>query len=56
MRGLILPAELVVISERMFEERADSPGTVYFDAKREDELLYERGGACATISLDSLDA
>ncbi|MBI4664492.1 MAG: nucleotidyltransferase domain-containing protein [Verrucomicrobia bacterium] len=41
LKGLILPIELVVISERMFEELASTPGTVYFEAKREGEVLYE---------------
>jgi len=41
LKGLILPVELVVISERMFEELANTPGTVYFEAKREGEVLYE---------------
>lgn len=41
LKGLVLPVELVVISERMFEELADTPGTVYFEAKREGEVLYE---------------
>jgi predicted nucleotidyltransferase len=41
LKGLILPVELVVISERMFEEWANTPGTVYFEAKREGEILYE---------------
>ncbi len=41
LKGLILPVELIVISERMFEDLADTPGTVYFEAKREGEVLYE---------------
>ncbi|MBI4326168.1 MAG: nucleotidyltransferase domain-containing protein [Chloroflexi bacterium] len=41
LKGLILPIELIVISERMFEEWANTPGTVYFEAKREGEVLYE---------------
>ena len=41
LRGLILPVELVVIGERMFEERSETPGTVYYEAKREGEVLYE---------------
>ena len=41
LKGLILPVELVVIGEQMFEEYADTPGTLYFEAKREGEVLYE---------------
>jgi predicted nucleotidyltransferase len=41
LKGLILPVELVVISERMFEDLANTPGTVYYEAKREGEVLYE---------------
>lgn len=41
LKGLILPVELVVISERMFEEWSNTPGTIYYEAKREGEVLYE---------------
>ncbi len=41
LKGLILPVELVVISERMFEDWANTPGTFYFEAKREGQVLYE---------------
>jgi predicted nucleotidyltransferase len=41
LKGLILPVELVVISERLFEEWSDTPGTVYFEAKRDGEVLYD---------------
>jgi len=41
LKGLILPVELVVIGERMFEEWSNTPGTVYYEAKREGEVLYE---------------
>ena len=41
LKGLILPVELVVIGERMFEDLAQTPGTVYFEAQREGEVLYE---------------
>ena len=41
LKGLILPVELVVIGERMFEDLANTPGTVYFEAQREGEVLYE---------------
>ncbi len=41
LKGLILPVELVVVSEQMFEDLAETPGTLYFEAKREGEVLYE---------------
>lgn len=41
LKGLILPTELVVIGERMFEELSDTPGTVYYEAKRQGKVLYE---------------
>src|SRR5258708_7051504 len=41
LEGLVLPVELVVIGERMFEEWSNTPGTVYYEAKREGEVLYE---------------
>ena len=41
LKGLILPVELVVIGERMFEEWSNTPGTVYYEAKRDGEVLYE---------------
>jgi predicted nucleotidyltransferase len=41
LKGLILPVELVVIDELMFEDLVDTPGTVYYEAKREGEVLYE---------------
>jgi uncharacterized protein len=41
LRGLMLPVELVVVSQQMFEERSDTPGTVYYEAKREGKVLYE---------------
>ena len=41
LRGLILPAELLVVSQRMFEQLSEIPGTVYYDARREGQILYE---------------
>ena len=41
LKGLILPVELLVIGERMFEEWSNTPGTVYYEARREGEVLYE---------------
>jgi len=41
LKGLILPVELVVVSEDMYADLAETPGTLYFEAKREGEVLYE---------------
>jgi predicted nucleotidyltransferase len=41
LKGLILPVELVVVSEDMYEDLGETPGTLYFEAKREGEVLYE---------------
>lgn len=39
--GLILPVDILVVSEREFEEWADTPGSVYHRVKREGKVLYE---------------
>ena len=41
LRGLTLPVELLVVSEPMFREWAETPGNVYYDAQREGRVLYE---------------
>ena len=41
LRGLILPAELLVVSQAMFDEWSQMPGTVYYDARREGRSLYD---------------
>ena len=41
LRGLVLPVELVVVSQAMFEEWAGYPGNVYAEAQREGQVLYE---------------
>lgn len=41
LRGLILPVELLVISEAMFADWSNTPGNVYFEARREGKVLYE---------------
>lgn len=41
LRGLILPAELLVVSQAMFDDWSDLPGTVYYDARREGQTLYD---------------
>ncbi len=41
LRGLILPVELLVVSQAMFDEWSEMPGTVYYDARREGQTLYD---------------
>lgn len=41
LRGLILPAEILVISERDFDYWSNMPGSVYRAAKLEGKALYE---------------
>jgi uncharacterized protein len=41
LRGLILPVEILVISQRDFDYWSDVPGNVYRAAKLEGKALYE---------------
>ena len=41
LAGLILPVDLLVIGESDFEEWSETPGSVYYAAKREGKVLYE---------------
>jgi predicted nucleotidyltransferase len=41
LRGLVLPAELLVVSQAMYDDWSDLPGTVYYDARREGQTLYD---------------
>lgn len=41
LRGLLLPTDILVISERDFEEWADTPGSVYRAARQEGKVVYE---------------
>ena len=38
---LRIPVDLLVVSEKMFEYWADTPGNVYFQAKTEGKVMYE---------------
>jgi hypothetical protein len=40
LRGLLLPVDLVVVSEQEFEDRAIQPGTVAHSARCEGRVLY----------------
>lgn len=41
LRGLMLPTDILVISEQDFNEWADTPGTVYREARQTGKVLYE---------------
>lgn len=43
LRGLILPVDILVISEKDWAEWGDTPGSVYYTARREGKVLYEAG-------------
>ena len=40
LRGLLLPVDLLLMSEHEFEERASQAGTVEHAARREGRVLY----------------
>lgn len=40
LRGLLLPVDLLVVSEQEFEERVSRPGTLERAAQREGRVLY----------------
>lgn len=41
LRGLLMPIDLIVMSERDFEERSSIAGTVAYAALREGQVLYD---------------
>ena len=41
LRGLLMPIDLIVMSERDFEERSSIAGTVAYTALREGQVLYD---------------
>jgi predicted nucleotidyltransferase len=41
LRGMVLPTDILVISEKDFKEWAETPGNVYYDAQRDGKVLYE---------------
>jgi len=41
LRGMALPTDILVISERDFKKWAETPGSVYYEAKRDGKVLYE---------------
>jgi predicted nucleotidyltransferase len=40
LRGLLLPVDLLVVSEQEFDRRSETPGTVEHAARREGRVLY----------------
>jgi predicted nucleotidyltransferase len=41
LKGLILAVDILAIGEADFEEWSETPGSVYYAAKREGQVLYE---------------
>jgi hypothetical protein len=39
-KGLVMPVDLLVVSEGEFEQRSVTPGTVEHAARREGRVLY----------------
>jgi predicted nucleotidyltransferase len=42
LRPLRIPVDVLVASEKVFNEWADTPGTVLYEAAREGKVLYEK--------------
>jgi predicted nucleotidyltransferase len=40
LKGLLMPVDLLVVSEQEFEQRSATPGTVEHTARREGQVLY----------------
>ena len=40
LKGLVMPVDLLVVSEQEFEQRSVTPGTVEHAARREGRVLY----------------
>jgi predicted nucleotidyltransferase len=41
LRGLLMPVDVLVVSEEQFSYWRDTPGTVYFEASNQGKVLYE---------------
>ena len=41
LRPLRIPVDIIVVSERIFNDWADTPGTVIYEAALEGRVLYE---------------
>ena len=44
LRGIVMPMDILVISEKRLEELADLPGLVYRDALRRGKVVYDANG------------
>lgn len=42
LRPLRIPVDILVASEKVFNDWADTPGTVLYEAAREGKVLYEK--------------
>ncbi|MGB2728154.1 MAG: nucleotidyltransferase domain-containing protein [Halobacteriota archaeon] len=42
LRPLRIPVDVLVASEKVFNEWADTPGTVLYEAAKEGKVLYEK--------------
>ncbi len=42
LRPLSIPADVLVVSEAMFDYWADTPNTVYYEANHEGKVCYEQ--------------
>jgi predicted nucleotidyltransferase len=42
LRPLRIPVDVLVASEKVFNDWADTPGTVLYEAAREGKVLYEK--------------
>ncbi|MBU6222146.1 MAG: nucleotidyltransferase domain-containing protein [Planctomycetes bacterium] len=40
LKGLVMPVDLLVVSEQEFEHRSATPGTIEYVARREGRVLY----------------
>ena len=41
LRGLIMAVDVLVIGQKEFDEWSETPGSVYYAAKREGKVIYE---------------
>jgi len=41
LRGILIPIDVLVISENEFSERSTTPSNIYYWAKKEGKTLYE---------------
>ncbi len=44
LRGIVMPMDILVISEKRLEELADQPGLIYREALRRGRVVYDANG------------